>query len=59
MAPAPLVEQQSNNPNLKRPVARAVVTGVDRVPPTTAAPSSIHGDVRTNDSMEPTRPTGV
>jgi hypothetical protein len=30
MAPGPLVQQHSNNSNMERPVARALVTGVDR-----------------------------
>jgi len=34
----------------------AEVIGADRVLPATAAPSSIQGEVRANNSMEPTRP---
>jgi hypothetical protein len=48
---------QSNNPNMERPVAYAVVMGVDRVLPATAAPSSIHVEMRANNSMGPIQPT--
>jgi hypothetical protein len=48
MAPVPLVKQQSNNPNMERPVARAVVTGTDRVLPANRR-VSIQGEVRAND----------
>jgi hypothetical protein len=51
MAPAPVV-QQSEHRKARR---AAEVIGADRVLPATVAPSSIQGEVRANNSMEPTR----
>jgi hypothetical protein len=53
MATTASVVQQPEHGKARRP---AKVTGVDRVLPATAAPSSIQGEVRANNSMEPTRP---
>ena len=52
MAPAPVVQQ----PEHRKACRMAEVTGVDRALPATAAPRSIQGDVRANNSMAPTRP---
>ena len=48
MAPAPVVHQ----PEHGKARRTAKVTGMDRVLPATAAPSSIQGEVRANNSME-------
>ena len=52
MAPAPVVQQREH----RKARRTAEVIGADRVLPATAAPSSIQGEVRANNSMEPTRP---
>jgi hypothetical protein len=49
VAPAPLIQQQSNNPNIESPSHR-VGDRLGSVLPATAAPSSIQGEVRANNS---------
>ena len=52
MGPVPVVQE----PEHGKARRTAQVIGADRVLPATAAPSSMQGEVRASNSMEPTRP---